>query len=73
MEAVVVRFLKPYQVYNPQEVAGFDAAVAEQLVKGRIAELVRAGESTAAAPSNPTPDTIHGRVSDLRVDRKNRR
>lgn len=37
---VPVKFLKPWQVYNAGEIAGFTKPVAERLVEEKIAEPV---------------------------------
>lgn len=46
-EKVAVKFLKHWRGYNPGETAGFDAALAERLEDGKVAE--KAGGTSAAA------------------------
>jgi ammonia channel protein AmtB len=49
---VTVRFVVGWSVYNPGEVAGFDAEQSAALVKAGVAELVGAAVEVAA-PANP--------------------
>jgi hypothetical protein len=34
----IVKFLRPWKIYSPGDVAGFDAEQAEALIKARAAE-----------------------------------
>lgn len=46
---VAVRFVKRWRGYNPDEVAGFEPEVAEQLVDGGAAEYPGKGAAKRAA------------------------
>ncbi|WP_272971045.1 hypothetical protein [Comamonas terrigena] len=58
-EKVAVKFLKHWRGYNPGETAGFDAAQAERLVDGKVAEKA-GGTGAAASPQS----SGRGRKSD---------
>lgn len=52
-----VKFLMPWTVgalYNEGEVAGFEDAVADDLIERKIAEAVKTGKAKPADPVDPT-------------------
>ena len=54
-----VKFLMPYTLgalYNEGEVAGFEEAIANDLIERRIAEPVKGGKAKTADPVDP--DTL---------------
>lgn len=64
-EKVAVKFLKSWRGYSAGEVAGFGQVAADDLVKGKVAELVKgtgkgSGKGGAAKPGSgkpsPAPD-----------------
>ena len=42
-----VKFIKPWKIYSPGDVAGFEADQAERLIKGGVAEEAAAEEKPA--------------------------
>lgn len=44
-----VEFIKPWKIYSPGDVAGFDAEQVKRLVNGGVAKEVKAEEKTAKA------------------------
>lgn len=53
-EKVAVKFLKSWRGYSAGEVAGFGQVAADDLVKGKVAELVKGGKA-AAKPATAKP------------------
>ncbi|WP_417500742.1 hypothetical protein [Marinobacter sp.] len=51
-EKVVITFVKPYSRYSRGDVAGFEAAEAERLVKGRVAVKGSKLPAKEAEPDN---------------------
>lgn len=39
-----VEFIKPWKIYSPGDIAGFDADQAERLIEGGVAKEVKAEE-----------------------------
>lgn len=44
-----VEFIKPWKIYSPGDIAGFEAEQAERLIKGGVAKEVKGDEKTAKA------------------------
>lgn len=44
-----VEFIKPWKIYSPGDVAGFEAEQAKRLVDGGVAKEVKADDKTAKA------------------------
>ncbi|WP_314435930.1 hypothetical protein [Massilia timonae] len=42
-----VKFIKPWKIYSPDDVAGFETEQAERLIKGGVAEEATAEEKPA--------------------------
>lgn len=42
-----VEFIKPWKIYSPGDVAGFEAEQAERLIKGGVAKEVKADDKAA--------------------------
>jgi hypothetical protein len=52
---IAVRFTKGFGIYNAGEIAGFETAEAEALVKAGVAEAVTAGVEVPAVAAADTP------------------
>ena len=44
-----VKFIKPWKIYSPGDIAGFEAEQAQRLVEGKVAEPYEAEAKAAKA------------------------
>jgi len=44
-----VEFIKPWKIYSPGDIAGFDTEQAKRLIDGGVAKEAKAEEKTARA------------------------
>jgi len=53
-----VKFIKPWKIYSPGDIAGFEPELAQQLVDGKVAQPHEAeAEKPAEGEAKPTKTT----------------